>query len=126
MAMQVSPDGKTLAAKGMDGHAYLCGADGGDREPLKGVLPEEDLVQWSEDGRSLFVRGPEKGALALFRVDTKTGNREAWKRLAPPDRASFLEFGSGPRSIQLTPDGRSYAYSFHTKLTRLCLIEGFK
>jgi hypothetical protein len=122
----VSPDGKTLAAKSLDGNAYLCGADGSGKEPLKGVLPEEDLIQWSEDGRFLFTRAPEKEALTLFRVDTKTGKREAWKRLTPPDRASFLEFGPGPRRIRLTPDGRSYAYNFHTKLTSLCLVEGVK
>jgi Tol biopolymer transport system component len=126
IATLVSPDGTMLAATGVDGRAYLCGADGSGQQPLLGALPEDGLIQWSEDGRFLFVRGSEKRALSLFRVDTKTGNREAWKRLAPPDRASFLEFGSGPRIISMTPDGRSYAYSFHTKITSLRVVEGIR
>jgi hypothetical protein len=126
MATLVSPDGKTLAATSMDGHAFLCGADGRGKEPLKGVLPEEDLIQWSSDGRFLFVRGPEKEALTLFRVDMKTGIRETWKTLDPPNRVSFLDFASGPHGIRLTPDGRSYAYGFYTSRTDLCLVEGLK
>jgi Tol biopolymer transport system component len=126
MATLVSPDGMTLAATDMDGHAYLSSADGRGKELLKGVLPEEDLIQWSSDGRSLFVRGPEKEALTLFRLDTKTGKRESWKTLDPPDRVSFIEFGSGPRGIRLTPDGRSYAYGVYTSLYSLYLVEGLK
>jgi Tol biopolymer transport system component len=126
VATLVSPDGTMLAAQSQDGHASLWGAGGGGYQPLRGVLPGESLIQWSEDGRFLFARGSEKAALTLVRVEIKTGNREAWKSLTPPDRSSFLEFGSGPHSIRLTPDGRSYAYGFHTKLTSLCLVEGFK
>ena len=126
MATLASPDGKNLAATSMDGHAFLCLADGTALEPLKGVLPEEDLIQWSADGRSLFVRGPEKEVLTLFKVDAKTGKREGWKTLDPPDRVSFLEFGSGPHSIRLTPDGRSYAYGLYTNQTSLCLVEGLR
>jgi WD40 repeat protein len=126
LATLVSPDGKFLAATGVDGGAYLCGVDGKEERPIAGVLPDDDLVQWGGDGNSLFVRGSEKDTLTLFRVDLKTGKRELWKTLTPPDRVSFLEFGSGPRGVRLTPDGGSYAYTCWTRLTSLGIIEGLK
>ena len=126
MATLVSPDGKLLAAASMEGGAYVCGTDGKGREPIQGVLPDDDLVQWSGDGRFLFVRTPEKEVLSLFRVDLKTGRREAWKALSPPDRVSMVEFGAGPRGIRLTPDGRFYAYTWYTRLSSLGLVESLK
>ena len=126
MATLVSPDGRTIAATSAEGGAFLCGADGLGEEPIRGVLADDDLVQWSRDGRSLFVRSAEKETLALFRVDLATGRREPWKALAPPDRSSFLEFGSGPRGIRLTPDGKAYAFTCWTRLDSLGMIEGLK
>jgi eukaryotic-like serine/threonine-protein kinase len=123
LATLVSPDGKRIAATRIEGGAYLCAVDAKTCEPIASVLPDDDLVQWSEDGKTIFVRGADKEVLPLYRVDLKTGRREHWKTLSPPDSASFEEFGSGPRGIRLTPDGRAYAYTWWTRLTNLGLVE---
>jgi dipeptidyl aminopeptidase/acylaminoacyl peptidase len=126
LATLVSPDGRSIAATSGEGGAYLCGADGAGEKPIPGVLADDELVQWSGDGRTLFVRGAEKETLNLSRVDLTTGKREPWKTLVPPDRSSFLEFGAGPRGVRLTPDGRSYAYTCWTRSTSLGMIEGLR
>ena len=64
---------------------------------IEGALPSDFLVQWSSDGKSIYVRGAEEQPLTLYRLDLATGRRERWKELAPRDLAGFLEFGPGPQ-----------------------------
>jgi len=125
-ATLVSPDGKWIAASTLEGGQVLMPALGGDPVPIRGIDPDDQLIQWSGDGGSLFVRGPEKEILTLFRVDLKTGKREPWREIAPPDPATFLEFESGPRGVRLTPDGKTVVYSFYTRSTTLGLVKGLR
>jgi eukaryotic-like serine/threonine-protein kinase len=123
----VSPDGKQLAGTTLDGRAFLFSADGNGRDPkpIAGVEPGEFLVQWSADGRTLYIRGVEENPLTLYRLDLQTGKRALWKQLHPTEEAGFLDFGSGPRSgVRVTPDGRRLVYSYWTRQTDLYLGEG--
>jgi len=126
LATLISPDGRSIAATSAEGGAFVCELDGKEDKPIEGVLADDDLIQWSGDGGSLFVRSAEKETINLLRVELKTGKRQPWKTLTPPDRPSFLEFGSGPRGVRLTPDGRSYVYTCWTRLTSLGLVEGLR
>jgi hypothetical protein len=45
-----------------------------------------------------------------------------WKEIAPSDRAG-VEAGF---TLQITPDGKYYAYSFQRLLSDLYLIEGLR
>jgi dipeptidyl aminopeptidase/acylaminoacyl peptidase len=124
-ATLVSPDGRWIAGSTLEGLHLIYPADGEGRpRPIEGALPEDFLVQWSSDGRAMYVRGGEEQPLVLYRIDLGTGRRERWKELAPPDLAGFLEYGSGPRGIRVTPDGRFYAYTYFTIVTsRLTLTD---
>ncbi len=129
-ATLVSPDGKQIALLGAEGQHSLCPVDGGGTasscRPIPGMEPGDFLVQWSGDGNTLFVRGSEEQPLTLYRVDLKTGRRDRWKELSPAESAGFLEYGAGPRGVRVTPDGRSYAYTYWTRITDLYLAEGLK
>ncbi|HEY3122532.1 MAG TPA: protein kinase, partial [Thermoanaerobaculia bacterium] len=129
-ATLVSPDGTQIALSGLEGDHYLCPADDGGTasscRPIAGMEPGEFPVQWSADGGSLFVRGTEDRPLTLYRVDLKNGRREHWKELVPAESAGFVEYGAGPRGVRVTPDGRSYAYTYWTRITDLYLAEGLK
>ena len=81
-------------------------------------------MQWSSDGKSLFVRGPEEQPLVIYRVELATGKRERWKDLAPADPTGFVEFGPGPKGCAATPDGRYYAYTFWSGSGSLVVMEG--
>jgi dipeptidyl aminopeptidase/acylaminoacyl peptidase len=123
----VSPDGKQLAGTTLDGRAFLFSADGNGKDPklIAGVEPGEFLVQWSADGRTLYVRGVEENPLTLYRLDLQTGKRALWKQLHPAEEAGFLEFGQGPRSgVGVTPDGRRLVYSYWTRQADLYIGEG--
>ena len=122
-ARLVSPDGREVAGTMSKGGQFIYRADGQARpRPIRGALPEDQLVQWSSDGKAIYVRGGEEPPLHLYRVDLATGRRELWKKLAPPDMTGFVQY-SGLRGLVVTPDGLFYAYSFFTDSSRLILGE---
>ena len=60
--------------------------------------------------------------MRVDRLDVATGRREPWKELAPADLAGV----AGVTNIVLTPDARSYAYTYVRRLSNLYLVEGLK
>jgi len=121
-ATLVSPDGREIAGSTLEGLQLIYRVDGQGRpRSIDGALPEDFLVQWSADGKSIVVRGSEEQPLTLYRIDLATGRRERWKELAPPDLTGFLEYHTGPAGVRVTPDGRFYAYSFYTDSEKLTL-----
>jgi eukaryotic-like serine/threonine-protein kinase len=116
----VSPEGGRVAAV-ISGKAYLLTAAGGAPQPLPGVAPNDVPIVWSADGRSIFVRTGDVAA-EVSRVDLTTGVRSLWKTLIPSDRAGI----TGVRSIRISPDGGSYAYSYNRLLSELYLVDGLR
>jgi hypothetical protein len=97
-----------------------------DPRPLAGYRDGDVPLQWSADGRFLFVRETGKLALRIFRLDVATGARQFWKELVPPDPAVLVDIGSDPGQIRVTPDGKSYAYTYWTFEGELYLSQGLK
>jgi Tol biopolymer transport system component len=118
----VSPDGRSFVALGPDKRIYLYPLRGGEPVPIPGVANLDFPVQWSADGRSLFVyrRGPPPAK--IFRVDVATGQRILWKELVPADPAGIVDVAG----VCLTPDGASYAYSYGQILSNLLVVEGVR
>jgi len=54
--------------------------------------------------------------------DVETGARRLWKEIVPPDPAGVLAVGP----IVITPDGKSYVYSYRRALDDLFLVTGLK
>ena len=126
-ATLVSPDGKEIAGSTQEGLPLIFPVEGeGRARAIDGVEPGDSLVQWSGDGKFLFVRGPEEQPLVLYRVELATGKRERWRELAPGDTTGFVEFGAGPRGVRVTPDGRYYAYTFWSSSGALVMTDGGK
>ena len=123
-ATLVSPDGREIAGSTLEGLHLIYRADGeGRARAIPGAEPGDFLVAWSEDGKSILVRGAEERPLTLYRIDLASGRRERWKELAPPELAGFLEYSAGPRGVRVTPDFRFYAYTFYSDLENLKMTE---
>jgi len=58
----------------------------------------------------------------IDRFDLKTGKRAFFREITPADPTGVGSISS----VQLTPDGRSYCYSFMRSLERLYLVEGLR
>jgi hypothetical protein len=125
-AVLISPDGRAVV--GPDGEGLsLCAVDG--KAPprrIAGSLWRDVPVQWSSDGKFIYVGATDDQPLVLSRVDLSTGRREVWKRLSPPDLTGFVRYGPRIRGVGLnvTPDGQSYAYTYFTDQNRLVLTRG--
>lgn len=57
----------------------------------------------------------------IFVVDTASGQRQLWRDIRPLDPAGLMGHGTG---LVVSPDGQSYAYSWHRALSNLYIVEG--
>ena len=116
----VSPDGRLVAARTADGKVQLFPVDGGPSRPVEGVEPDDTVVRWDSTGDTLFL---SRGVMPLKidRLFVSTGRREAWKEIIPIDPSGIIE-----STVRLTPDGRSYAYSFLRDTDYLYVVDGLR
>ena len=118
----VSPDGRFATGPAPGSGFARYPLEGGSPLPIEGLAEGEFPVQWSADGRSLFVYRIGDVPARIFRLDLSTGRRELWKELIPPDLAGANVIPE----VQITPDGRAYAYQYGQVLSELYLVEGLK
>jgi len=116
-----SPDGRLIAARGGDGGVLLVPLDGAPPRPLPGSEPNDVPVQWSPDGRTLFVFHPGERPAPVRRVDVVTGRRTPWREIQPPDMNA-----TGIGQLFLSRDGRAGVYSFGSFLVDLYLVDGLR
>jgi dipeptidyl aminopeptidase/acylaminoacyl peptidase len=127
VGLLLSPDGRKLATVDRYGEYYLCSVEGGaDPQPLAGYVDGDTLLQWAADGKSLYVREAGNLVLRIHRLDLSTGVRGFWRELVPPDPTVLIDIGSDPGQVRITPDGRSFAYTYWTFEGELYLAQGLK
>ena len=125
VGLLLSPDGRKLATVDRYGEYYVYPLEGGeDPQALAGYMDGDTLLQWTGDGKSLFVREADNLVLRIHRLDLSTGVREFWRELVPPDPTVLTDIGSDPGQVRITPDGRSYAYTYWTFEGELYLAQG--
>jgi Tol biopolymer transport system component len=117
----ISPDGRFIPALGPDRIFCLYPLAGGEPTPLPGLSPFDVPLNW-RDERSFYVfrRGEVPAKVYLF--DTVTGRKELWRELVPADASGVVDIVT----VCLTPDGKSYVYSYARILSGLFLVEGVK
>ncbi len=118
----ITPDGSGFAAMNESRQTAIYPLRGGDPVPCAGIEVTERPYAFSADGSLLYVmsRGSLPGR--VFRVNWKTGKRELWREIMPDDSAGVNDISG----VRLTPDGKSYAYSYVQELSELHLVEGLK
>jgi serine/threonine protein kinase/Tol biopolymer transport system component len=122
LVIALSPDGSQVAGVGSDGLAYIYSLTGGPSRSVPGFQPGDQPVEWSADGKSLYVYQPGVLPAKVAELDLTTGKRTLWRTLAPADPAGVSQIGP----IVMTPDGASYIYGYHRTLSDLYLVEGLK
>jgi Tol biopolymer transport system component len=114
----VSPDGLLVAARSPENQMMLCPVNGGQPRPIPGLAGLFVPIQWSRDGKDLYVFRLGENPAKVEKIEVESGRATLWKELAPPDTA-----GMSVRAIAMTPDAKYYAYSCQQYLTTLYLIE---
>ena len=118
----LSPDGKSVIALDTEGKFFLYPTEGEGRQPAPGTVAGDVPVRWGSDGHSVFVTQAGEIPAKLYRVDFNTQARRLVAELSVSDRTGL----TGIRYIQITPDGKSYAYTYSRFLTELYMIEDLK
>jgi serine/threonine protein kinase/DNA-binding winged helix-turn-helix (wHTH) protein len=132
-ATTTSPDGRFVAAHAIGADRFaLYPVDGGEPHPIPGLAIRDVPLRFRADGAALFVSEPWLGAgtsLGIVRLDLATGRKSAWLDLRLPDTAAFLRTdpqGRPAQGIDITPDGRSYLYSYTRVVGDLYIVDGLR
>jgi hypothetical protein len=79
-------------------------------------------VRWSTSGNEIFVFEPGKDYATgnIVRINIQTGEKSPWLSLHPADTVGTYLL----RWVDVTPDGRSYAYTYQQDLGDLYILDG--
>ncbi len=116
----VSPDGRQILVSDHAGNLQLYSVEGGPARPVPGSKPDDAVIGWSPDGRSLLLGSYFSVPARVERLDLQTGQREPFKTLGPPDLAGAVQIAP----ITFSEDGKSYAYTCRRTLSHLFLVTG--
>ncbi len=115
-------DGKYVSGLAPDGTHALYPIDGGDPRPIPGMQPGEVIDAFSDDHKTFFVHNFAGLPATVYRIDLTTGQRTVWKVLVPADAAGVDSIGG----VSITPDEKSYVYTYTRQLSDLYEVEGLK
>ena len=118
-----TPDGRFVIGSTL-AKTFLYPVDGGAPVPFPIITPDDVPLQWSSDGRLLYVwRGrSSKWPPVVDRVDISTGRSERWKTIQPGDPVGVDDIFR----ILVTPDGKAYCHDYLRYLSELFVVEGLK
>jgi hypothetical protein len=117
-----SPDGNSIAARGPDRRYAIYPVEPGEPRSIPGLTADDFVTRWSGDGRSLYVYDFVKRPGTVELVDVQTGKRTIWRDFHAPDPAGV----HGIQPFLISPDGRSYVYSYRRLLDELYAVTGLR
>jgi len=118
----VSPDGKYVAGWNAEGRLTIYPVDGGEPRPVPNLPQGFFSIRWAPDGLSLYVFRPSDVPTRIYRVVVATGKQELIREIKPAYTAGIVEI----LVAQLTPDSKSYVYSYRQVLSELYVVDGLK
>jgi Tol biopolymer transport system component len=118
----MTPDGKGIVVRGPDRRIYLYPIAGGEPQALAGLTDKHRPVRFSPDGRYLYVQEEQTIPMRIDRYEMATGRLELWKETMVADAAGL----NAITRFVVTPDGKSYAFSYLRVLSYLQLVDGMK
>ncbi len=125
----LSGDGRFFSARAADQDWYIYSTETTENHRVSGLLPGEEPIQWTADGKLLYVRSEDElrpGELAIttrvYRLDPFTGRRELWKEIRPVHPLADGAIGA----IFFSADGKTCVYTHHRFSSELFLVDGLK
>jgi hypothetical protein len=79
-------------------------------------------VQWSPDGRFLYIHRGGGFPGKIWKLEIATGRRELLREIALADPAGVTSI----EQIFLTPDARTLVYGYYHNLSDLYVVSGLK
>ncbi len=120
--MAVLPDGKRFITRGLDRRLAVFSLDGGEGKPIAGADARDLPIVISADGTSLYVHAGADMPAQIASINLRTGERNIVRTLLPPDPSGVTSI----LRIVMTPDARSYAYTYVRAISALYLLAGIR
>jgi eukaryotic-like serine/threonine-protein kinase len=121
----LSRDARFVIVADPHNEQHIWSLENGQSQPIKGLDSNERAFAWTADGKELYVT-PAGGAGTLPRrvslLDPVSGRKRPWRTLAPADITGVTLISSPV----ISPDGRTYAYTYNRKLGDLFVVRGVK
>jgi len=118
IALRVSPDGERVIIL-QDNSYYIQRLDGGEPKEIPGLEPDDEPIQWSADGRAVFVKAAGDFATKIYRVNLSTGERREWQNIDPQNKVGHVGLEVNPGGILITPDGKVCIYTYWILLQQI-------
>jgi eukaryotic-like serine/threonine-protein kinase len=115
----ISPDGRSFLVSCPDGKPCLAYLDGSEPKPIPGSKIEDGTIQWTDDGRAIYVFRYGSLPARIERLDVSTGRRTLWKTVSPLDPAGV----HGITEIRMTRDARICFYSYIRTFSDLFIVK---
>jgi eukaryotic-like serine/threonine-protein kinase len=120
-SIPVSPDGARVVARDSEGRVNAYPVDGGSPVPIDGLSPLDVPLEWSSDGRALFVAKRGEASWKIRRHELASGRETAWTEITPAQPG-----GIRLSQVFITPDGRYWVHGYSRLMTDLYLAEGLR
>ena len=118
----VSPDGRTVVARGTDGRYQRYPLDGGNPVPVPGLAAVDVIINFRPDGRSLLVFRLWEVPARVESLDLETGRRTLIREVAPADRIGAVAF----YGVDFSADEKSYVYCLDRSIAALYSVDGVR
>jgi len=86
--------------------------------------PDEWVVRWTGDGKSLFVLHESDDELTLYRLSLATGRRELLRKLRPTRQLGLVSMRHGYFGFDVDAAGKNIAMSYETNTGALFTADG--
>ena len=117
----LSRDGSRIAVVEANGDVRILSVNTGDTlRQVPAAASGYSLIGWAGDGRHLFLYRLGDVPERVQRLDIDTAKMEVWKELTLEDLAGLIRI----HPVILTPDGRSWAFSYTRVISDLYVVEG--
>ena len=120
-ALPVSPDGTRVVGSDVNGVATVYRISDGSSEPMPAIAADEVPVQWSDDGRSLFIVRGGGAPTTVERLDLASGRRTPALEIRARDPA-----GLRLSVVAISPNGRHYVHAYSRSLTKVFVVKGLE
>jgi eukaryotic-like serine/threonine-protein kinase len=121
LAGVASPDGRHAAVYTKANQLELLEIGKAEPRPLAGLLPSDDVFRFTADSRAMIVRGLGERPARIFKVFVDTGKREPLAEIGPGEGTT-----GKVASVDVTDDGKVYAYTHFDKANTLYVAQGLR
>lgn len=120
----LSPDGQSIFAQAPDGSTVIYRLDGSSRRPV-GLSADDSFVGWSADPDVIYdIKHSDSNGRTIFKIyrtNIRTAKKMLWKDIQPSDPAGFELY-----DLVISPDAKSYFYTYSRELSTLFLAKGLR